>query len=181
VLAEVGRGDERVYQTLGEFFQDSDWESTRGAAAVALGILQDPRAVPLLRQALQNESLDEYDVSQVISALNLLGVDITQDREARQAMSRVAMAKRQTGGLRIVEDEEGEAHKLRYDAQGRPMCPDCGGPMEYEDGEWVHAPPEVVRVQPTARPNDPCPCGSGKKYKHCCMRKDLGRYETDRG
>ena len=20
--------------------------------------------------------------------------------------------------------------------------------------------------------NDPCPCGSGKKYKHCCMRKN---------
>ncbi len=19
--------------------------------------------------------------------------------------------------------------------------------------------------------NDPCPCGSGKKYKHCCMNK----------
>jgi len=23
--------------------------------------------------------------------------------------------------------------------------------------------------------NDPCPCGSGKKYKHCCMRKATGR------
>jgi len=22
--------------------------------------------------------------------------------------------------------------------------------------------------------NDPCPCGSGKKYKKCCMNKDLG-------
>jgi hypothetical protein len=22
--------------------------------------------------------------------------------------------------------------------------------------------------------NDPCPCGSGKKYKHCCSGKDLG-------
>src|ERR1700689_2769181 len=22
--------------------------------------------------------------------------------------------------------------------------------------------------------NDPCPCGSGKKYKHCCYRKDGG-------
>jgi len=22
--------------------------------------------------------------------------------------------------------------------------------------------------------NDPCPCGSGKKYKHCCMRKNPG-------
>jgi preprotein translocase subunit SecA len=20
--------------------------------------------------------------------------------------------------------------------------------------------------------NDPCPCGSGKKYKQCCMKKD---------
>ena len=20
--------------------------------------------------------------------------------------------------------------------------------------------------------NDPCPCGSGKKYKHCCMKKE---------
>ncbi len=23
--------------------------------------------------------------------------------------------------------------------------------------------------------NDPCPCGSGKKYKHCCLRKDQQR------
>jgi len=26
-------------------------------------------------------------------------------------------------------------------------------------------------VQKTGR-NDPCPCGSGKKYKHCCLEKD---------
>jgi len=23
--------------------------------------------------------------------------------------------------------------------------------------------------------NDPCPCGSGKKYKHCCMKKEKGQ------
>jgi uncharacterized protein YecA (UPF0149 family) len=23
--------------------------------------------------------------------------------------------------------------------------------------------------------NDPCPCGSGKKYKHCCLNKDRGK------
>jgi len=23
--------------------------------------------------------------------------------------------------------------------------------------------------------NDPCPCGSGKKYKHCCLNKPIGR------
>lgn len=29
----------------------------------------------------------------------------------------------------------------------------------------------VKRVSPKIGPNDPCPCGSGKKYKKCCMNK----------
>ena len=29
-----------------------------------------------------------------------------------------------------------------------------------------------VRSAKKAGPNDPCPCGSGKKYKKCCMQKD---------
>ncbi len=39
------------------------------------------------------------------------------------------------------------------------------------------APDKTVKQQPVrkekkAGPNDPCPCGSGKKYKKCCMQKD---------
>jgi len=30
----------------------------------------------------------------------------------------------------------------------------------------------VVRDGARAGRNDPCPCGSGKKYKNCCMRND---------
>nr|MBP7460864.1 SEC-C domain-containing protein [Candidatus Delongbacteria bacterium] len=26
------------------------------------------------------------------------------------------------------------------------------------------------RMQPKIGPNEPCPCGSGKKYKKCCGR-----------
>jgi preprotein translocase subunit SecA len=34
------------------------------------------------------------------------------------------------------------------------------------------AKPETVRRDgKKVRPNDPCPCGSGKKYKKCCMRR----------
>ena len=29
-----------------------------------------------------------------------------------------------------------------------------------------------VRKEKKVGPNDPCPCGSGKKYKKCCMQKD---------
>ena len=28
----------------------------------------------------------------------------------------------------------------------------------------------VRRAAPKIGRNDPCPCGSGKKYKHCCGR-----------
>ena len=36
---------------------------------------------------------------------------------------------------------------------------------------------KTVKKQPVRKaqkvgPNDPCPCGSGKKYKKCCMTKD---------
>ena len=30
----------------------------------------------------------------------------------------------------------------------------------------------VRRASKKIMPNDPCPCGSGKKYKFCCMKKD---------
>lgn len=42
-----------------------------------------------------------------------------------------------------------------------------------KDGEWVYEsgsliPTTVVREGEKIGRNDPCPCGSGKKYKKCC-------------
>jgi SEC-C motif-containing protein len=41
------------------------------------------------------------------------------------------------------------------------------------DGQWLYdegdiVPKTIVRATPKVGRNDPCPCGSGKKYKHCC-------------
>ena len=41
-----------------------------------------------------------------------------------------------------------------------------------ENGRWLYqegsvVPKTVVRSSPKVGRNDPCPCGSGKKYKHC--------------
>jgi SEC-C motif-containing protein len=40
------------------------------------------------------------------------------------------------------------------------------GQWLYEDGDIV--PKTIVRAAPKVGRNEPCPCGSGKKYKHCC-------------
>ncbi|MBQ3897639.1 MAG: SEC-C domain-containing protein, partial [Clostridia bacterium] len=39
-------------------------------------------------------------------------------------------------------------------------------------GDGTEAKRPVVRKGNKVGPNDPCPCGSGKKYKKCCMLKD---------
>ncbi|OGX23349.1 MAG: hypothetical protein A3K54_00090 [Omnitrophica WOR_2 bacterium RBG_13_44_8] len=35
----------------------------------------------------------------------------------------------------------------------------------------------LVRKYEKVQRNDPCPCGSGKKYKNCCIRADI-KYMT---
>ena len=42
-----------------------------------------------------------------------------------------------------------------------------GGEWFFYDGAIV-GPKPYVRTAPKVGPNDPCPCGSGKKYKKCC-------------
>jgi SEC-C motif-containing protein len=43
------------------------------------------------------------------------------------------------------------------------------------NGAWLYTravrqgPPPVRASGPKVGRNDPCPCGSGKKYKHCCL------------
>ena len=52
-----------------------------------------------------------------------------------------------------------------------------------EDREWWRQQAEVnsVRCQPVENPfrgigrNDPCPCGSGKKFKKCCLAMERVR------
>ena len=39
---------------------------------------------------------------------------------------------------------------------------------DVSDVERLLHPPEPVRAAPTTGRNDPCPCGSGRKYKKCC-------------
>jgi len=46
--------------------------------------------------------------------------------------------------------------------------PDCD--HDHHHGHHHHAPVEqFVRAAPKIGRNDPCPCGSGKKYKKCCL------------
>jgi hypothetical protein len=46
---------------------------------------------------------------------------------------------------------------------------------EHDHDEPLPPTDTVVLEQPKVGRNDPCPCGSGRKYKRCCLNKGNGR------
>jgi len=100
------------------------------------------------------------------------------DEKASQAWSRAA----QWHGLEILrtekggpDDQEGLVEfRALYTANGEfcnhhessTFVRELDG-WKFVDGEMLAEKP-TVREAPKVGRNDPCPCGSGKKYKKCC-------------
>jgi len=66
------------------------------------------------------------------------------------------------------ESRHAVAAGLAYEAQRRAAMEAHQQARMAEEGETVKT---IVRDQPKVGRNDPCPCGSGKKYKKCCGRR----------
>ena len=50
--------------------------------------------------------------------------------------------------------------------------PDCNHDHDHAHGNGHHHPSPIeqyVRAEPKIGRNESCPCGSGKKYKKCCL------------
>lgn len=60
------------------------------------------------------------------------------------------------------EDRHRRAQRERQPAEPWPLEVESGDDGHYVDGDTF------VRDEPKVGRNDPCPCGSGKKYKRCC-------------
>ncbi len=75
--------------------------------------------------------------------------------------------------IQVRTDEEMEAYRREQSSDNFEMRHDefsgfGDGDEEVRDGEAEHTP--FVRQERKVGRNEPCPCGSGKKYKQCCGR-----------
>jgi hypothetical protein len=53
---------------------------------------------------------------------------------------------------RLIYDDVGAAHRLKFSAWGEPLCPECGQPLvQSESGEWVHPPKSSSRHAASSR------------------------------
>ena len=99
------------------------------------------------------------------------------DRKSTEKWSREAtwlgldIVSTQSGG---ESDETGEVEFIaRYEIGGTPLSHHERAQFRRHQGRWYYwdgamvKPRPVVREQPKVGRNDPCPCGSGAKYKKC--------------
>jgi len=64
----------------------------------------------------------------------------------------------------------GPAQAPRRPPQGLRYVHPVAGPSSRDREPEARGPRRSIRVEKEPGRNDPCPCGSGKKYKKCCGR-----------
>ena len=69
--------------------------------------------------------------------------------------------------IRDDEDVEALERQRQVPAQMDYLHPDLQSPAMTDDEGAVAVSKPIVRNKPKVGRNQPCPCGSGKKYKHC--------------
>ncbi|MFZ5927369.1 MAG: HEAT repeat domain-containing protein [Acidobacteriota bacterium] len=133
-------------------------------AIYAVGVLPAEELAFELVPFFQHESLRE---AALFSYALAVGHDTTP-KSVRRLFEQIA---ERAGGLSDAEEEEvARALDMRLEREGyRPMFFPEEDESGEEDLEALAAGP--ARSEKVGR-NDPCPCGSGKKYKKCCGKTE---------
>jgi SEC-C motif-containing protein len=137
------------------------------------GKAQAPTAEALMRS--RYSAYVEHAVDYIIDTCirkDDADIDVKQTRDWSE--------KSQWRGLKIIAVEKGGPtdtdgvveFEARYERDGLRDIHHERATFKKQDGRWLYEegdikPETVVRAGPKVGRNEPCPCGSGKKYKHC--------------
>lgn len=199
-LAQIGT--DAAVDALANVFENGDWEFRHHTAAM-FGIVHSDRslerclallkeeedadvqcrlaqsalmhfaddAIQPVRQLAVNDDHESDDILVVRNVLagvsTLMGIDFPE-REQWQDDAKHHAAFRQ--GWYIKRYAGNDDEEAAYPAEDDE---------DYDDYDDSPLPPSVtvVHEEPRTGRNEPCPCGSGRKYKKCCLKKQDGRGE----
>ncbi len=152
-----------IYTDLLSFMNESSLEDDVvdsdliAAFAVNLLMLGDKSFYPILKQLYDKKWLPEYLVGSYEEFINesyddsvFYKKEVTTIKEYYQAMLDLEWEIFQEMSDELSDDEFDDDDDL-------------------DDGYWTKDYTSPIVKPPKVGRNDPCPCGSGKKYKKCCM------------
>jgi SEC-C motif-containing protein len=137
------------------------------------GKAKPPTAEALMRS--RYSAYAEHEVDYIISTCvhrgkNDIDLKSTRDWSEQSTWLGLKIVASEKGGL---ADTEGLVEfEAVYERDGLKEVHHERAKFKKENGDWLYddgvvAPHTVVRSAPKVGRNEPCPCGSGKKYKLC--------------
>ncbi|MEX0829370.1 MAG: tetratricopeptide repeat protein [Nitrospirales bacterium] len=166
ILAEAGRREEALAQVIDNLtrFAEDPWVVIKsGDVHDTLG--EHDQAEQLYRRGLELAGDDTYTRAGAVERLIPL-LDKTGRNAEADALVDAETARDIEWKERVSDELD---RKLGYSP---PLAPaDTTFDPFAEPDDFDAFPMPYTRPDPKIGRNDPCPCGSGKKYKKCCLGK----------
>lgn len=142
--------------------QDVNWHNMM---ATTVAYLQIKEALPILKKQLDRiTKVPAWYRGEVKEAIEQLetGVNLYPDVDMPRCVKRGDW-----------KEEYANAEEYFYDSEPLPDDNDMRELSQFFGSEKESSVRQPQIGSPKVGRNDPCPCGSGKKYKKCCLEKDL--------
>jgi hypothetical protein len=153
--------DTTVRKCLELLPQDKDLDIRTKLADALLGQFAD-EGIELVRDLVQRSAYDRASgdlMSRLVAVSTVLDVTFPEYLTwKRQSEEKWAKAERRMKEMRGF-----------FQAPGQPALPSKSAPAKEREDFLERKPAPFLRTEKLVGRNDPCPCGSGKKFKKCCM------------
>jgi len=149
--------------------------------SITLALIDDAwkehlRAMDDLRHSVQTAGYEQKDPLviykiEAFSAFKQMDDQVNKDIVSFLCHAHIPMEQTQSGQIREGRESRTDMSKMRQ--RKEEYATSSSGGAEYVGGENEYHDPsapikqEPIRVEKAPGRNDPCPCGSGKKYKNC--------------
>lgn len=175
-------GDKAVDPILQAILKDSKQKTDNSALFLfdCLHYINKEKHLPIIFEILENENYEW--ISSFAVHLGNAQITETLDRlkEIKKSLEGETNPKESYLDLLTMGDLEEVITELE---EGKNMYPEFAMPYFKKRKDWkeqyknLYQQPSAVQKPPVLKQkvkvgrNEPCPCGSGKKYKKCCLKK----------
>ena len=148
--------------------------------SITLALIDDAwkehlRAMDDLRHSVQTAGYEQKDPLviykiEAFSAFKQMDDQVNKDIVSFLSHAQIPMEQTNAGQIKEGREKKTDMSKMRQ--RKEEFATSSTGGQDYVGGDEYHDPSgpikqEPIRVEKAPGRNDPCPCGSGKKYKHC--------------
>ncbi len=108
---------------------------------------------------LKNEVFDKEEALKWADSSEWKGLEIKRTQKGTEADD--------SGIVEFVAHYKDKASGTELNHHETSSFAKVGGDWKFKEGQ-IHGAKTIKRVEPKLGRNDPCSCGSGKKFKKCC-------------